>query len=136
MRQDVADGYQGFPECEACQCYPECRNDCPNYLECVRRLPEYAERVFGSDKGAWPADVRKAWEVRGYALSCPYCYAREFTCGCGAIVSLDKVVDIFHVGRCDRCGYVDEPCRERTSVLDEKPRGWWARLVSWIVRSR
>jgi len=46
MNRDViAAGFQGFHDCEVCQCYPECRCDCPDHLQCVRRLPEYAERV-------------------------------------------------------------------------------------------
>lgn len=53
--------------CDECQCYPECRKDCPDYLQCVRRLPEYAERVFGPDKASWPPEVRATWDERGYA---------------------------------------------------------------------
>jgi hypothetical protein len=39
-------GFKGFPECEECQCYPECRADCPDHLKCLERLPEYRPR-FG-----------------------------------------------------------------------------------------
>lgn len=35
---------KSYPECEVCQCYPECRNDCPDWRQCVERLPVYRER--------------------------------------------------------------------------------------------
>lgn len=25
-------------QCESCQCYPECRNDCPDFPKCAVRL--------------------------------------------------------------------------------------------------
>ena len=50
MDDVLKNGLKGFPECAECQCYPECRNDCPNHLECVKRLPIYHERVFGKKK--------------------------------------------------------------------------------------
>lgn len=62
----VARGFKGFPECDVCQCYPECRCDCPEHLQCVQRMPEYAERVFGPDLATWPADLRKVWHERGW----------------------------------------------------------------------
>lgn len=65
-RDVIASGFKGFPDCEECQCYPECRNDCPDYLQCVRRLPEYAERVFGSDQKAWPPELARVWRERGW----------------------------------------------------------------------
>lgn len=34
-------GINGFPECAECQCYPECRTDCPDHALCLERLPEY-----------------------------------------------------------------------------------------------
>lgn len=34
----LAAGLKGFPECEECQCYPEGRVDCPDHVECNKRL--------------------------------------------------------------------------------------------------
>lgn len=34
-------GLLAFPNCKECQCYPECRTDCPNHLQCLERLPGY-----------------------------------------------------------------------------------------------
>ena len=34
----LARGFQGFPDCTECQCYPEGRNDCPKHRECRRVL--------------------------------------------------------------------------------------------------
>lgn len=34
----LAAGLKGFPECEECQCYPEGRIDCPDHVECNKRL--------------------------------------------------------------------------------------------------
>ena len=34
-------GLKGYPRCAECQCYPECRLDCPDHLACAARLPEY-----------------------------------------------------------------------------------------------
>lgn len=40
----VVEGLKGFPDCAVCQCYPECRKDCPDHLQCLNRLPEYQRR--------------------------------------------------------------------------------------------
>lgn len=40
----VLDGLKAFPNCVECQCYPECRNDCPDYLQCLERLPVYRNK--------------------------------------------------------------------------------------------
>lgn len=40
----LAQGLKGFPECPECQCYPECRKDCPDRAECLKRLPEYQRK--------------------------------------------------------------------------------------------
>jgi hypothetical protein len=34
----ITNGLKGFPECEECQCYPECRIDCPDNEKCLERL--------------------------------------------------------------------------------------------------
>lgn len=34
-------GLKAFPDCQECQCYPECRTDCPDRIACMARLPEY-----------------------------------------------------------------------------------------------
>jgi hypothetical protein len=34
-------GLKAFPECKECQCYPECRIDCPDHGDCLLRLPGY-----------------------------------------------------------------------------------------------
>jgi hypothetical protein len=39
----IANGLKGFPDCRECQCYPECRIDCPDHLKCLERLPEYKQ---------------------------------------------------------------------------------------------
>lgn len=39
---------KAFPECAECQCYPECRMDCPDWRECLERLPEYKARCLGA----------------------------------------------------------------------------------------
>ena len=44
---------------------------------------------------------------------CAVCHNRWIMCECGEQVQIDKVVDIFHVGRCPKCGLIDEPCQER-----------------------
>lgn len=64
----IKDGLMGFPECKSCACYPECRNDCNRHLQCVERLPIYAEGVFGSDQSKWPTSVLAGWNERGYKL--------------------------------------------------------------------
>lgn len=45
--QHITEGFKGFPDCEECQCYPECRIDCPDHRECLKRLPEYRGAVEG-----------------------------------------------------------------------------------------
>lgn len=57
---------KGHPCCEECQCYPECRSDCQDHLQCVERLPVYAERVFGSDRTKWPAAIQAEWSAKGW----------------------------------------------------------------------
>lgn len=79
MNMVVERGFKGFPDCDSCQCYPECRNDCPDHLKCVERLPEYGERVFGPDKETWPAKVREEWDRRGYTLWADKPKAHQFT---------------------------------------------------------
>lgn len=34
-------GIKDWPDCTECQCYPECRNDCPDWVACYERLPVY-----------------------------------------------------------------------------------------------
>jgi len=37
----IRDGLKGHPRCEICQCYPECRRDCPDWKRCYRKMREY-----------------------------------------------------------------------------------------------
>lgn len=41
MNNAVENGFKAFPNCTICQCYPECRVDCPDHQSCLDRLPEY-----------------------------------------------------------------------------------------------
>jgi hypothetical protein len=41
------------PLCAECQCYPECRTDCPEHLRCLERLPVYRDRVLGRGAAGW-----------------------------------------------------------------------------------
>lgn len=41
VSRPIAGGLKVFPECTECQCYPECRADCADHMECLGRLPEY-----------------------------------------------------------------------------------------------
>lgn len=42
-RAFLEDGLKGYPDCEECQCYPECRTDCPDHLKCAAQMPEYQD---------------------------------------------------------------------------------------------
>lgn len=35
---------KSHPDCKECQCYPECRMDCPDWRQCLERLPVYRQR--------------------------------------------------------------------------------------------
>jgi len=51
-------------------------------------------------------------------VQCPCCRHISFACACGERVSIEDVVDIFHVGRCPSCRkIVDTPCPKQ---LDEQ----------------
>jgi hypothetical protein len=45
------------PGCEVCQCYPECRIDCPDHLKCLDALPVYWSKEYRAKKYA--EEVRK-----------------------------------------------------------------------------
>lgn len=38
MEALLARGFKGYPDDPNCQCYPECRIDCPDHVECKKRL--------------------------------------------------------------------------------------------------
>jgi hypothetical protein len=57
----VAMGFKGFPDCPECQCYPECRVDCPDREKCLDALPHYQTKLDRAKRYA--ADVRKRREA-------------------------------------------------------------------------
>jgi hypothetical protein len=51
---------KSHPGCAACQCYPECRIDCPDRERCLDRLPGYQTKLDRAKRYA--AAVRARWE--------------------------------------------------------------------------
>lgn len=45
--------------CHGCQCYPECRNDCPDSAECYDAMPEYWSKQYRAMKYAEAVRARK-----------------------------------------------------------------------------
>lgn len=63
LPREIREGLKGFPDCEECQCYPECRVDCPDHKACMQKLPEYlpsnreqARAEWGGQQGRWPVE--------------------------------------------------------------------------------
>lgn len=48
-----------WPECSGCQCYPECRRDCPDSQKCYESMPEYWTKVYRARRMAAEVRARK-----------------------------------------------------------------------------
>jgi hypothetical protein len=53
---------KGHPLCTECQCYPECRKDCPDNLRCHERMPVYDD-TLPKDLRALIVEVRRLREI-------------------------------------------------------------------------
>lgn len=76
-------------------------------------------------------------------IRCPYCGQTAFATLCTDCqaegIRIQEVKSIFHVGRCQRCGHLDdEPCSARTGSGRGIARAWQAgkrtlRELSYLV---
>jgi hypothetical protein len=116
-------------KCE-CGCrHVPCLGPCPEFIRgandrcavcdhgqlCHRRRGEPPPKDWDSPLLISPALValvpaRRLAELRGF--KCVYCDRRTMKCrGCGEILPIREVIDIFHVARCPKCGAQDEDCQ-------------------------
>src|SRR5437588_12865478 len=53
--------------------------------------------------------ARRLAELQG--RTCQFCNARTMKCaGCGVLLPIKEVIDVYHTGRCPKHGAMDEPC--------------------------
>ena len=50
---------KSWPNDRGCQCYPECRNDCPDSMKCYDAMPEYWSKEYRARKYAEGVRERK-----------------------------------------------------------------------------
>ena len=63
------------------------------------------------------------------AFQCPHCGQSHFATVCsdclGEEIRIQETRSVFHIGRCHRCGHVDdEPCLERIGSSETMSRAW------------
>lgn len=62
QKEWLATQLKGHMQCTECQCYPECRTDCPDNLKCHERLPVYDD-TLPPDLRALIVEVRRLREI-------------------------------------------------------------------------
>lgn len=56
------EGLKAFSDCQPCQCYPECRIDCPDHRQCLERLPVYKQVRDSTEQAQMTTKSVSWWE--------------------------------------------------------------------------
>ncbi len=69
------------------------------------------------------------------AFQCPHCGQSHFATLCSDCLAeeirIQETRSVFHIGRCHRCGHVDdEPCPSRVGASEMVSRAWQAKSIT------